>query len=80
MSDSKTKAVDRAASDLRPRIIPADLGRAHRPFATAAASARKCYVIFDAGPPKVMTEVDCGDIVIVDAQAAFDDSGELTMT
>ena len=64
----KSSSGDAAAEDRRARIVPIDLGLAHRPFDTSAeASAkRKCYVIFDKGPPPVLTEVDCGDIVIVD--------------
>ena len=55
---------DAAAKDRQARIIPLDLDLVRRPFDQSAA--RKCYVIFDKGPPPVLTEVDCGDIVIVD--------------
>lgn len=75
MSDTKGEdrddAVAVADTAARVRVIPleADLERATRPF--QAAAGKKCYVIFDKGPPVVMTEVDCGDIVIVDPKAKF---------
>lgn len=46
------------------RIIPSNLGLVHRPF--DASAKRKCYIVFDKGPPRVLQEVNCGDIVIVD--------------
>ncbi len=65
MKEAKVVArSDAAAKDRQARIIPLDLDLARRPFDQSAA--RKCYVIFDKGPPPILTEVDCGDIVIVD--------------
>ena len=60
----KSSCGDGAAEDSRARIVPKDLGRLTRPF--DASQKRKCYVIFDKGPPPVLQEIDCGDIVIVD--------------
>jgi hypothetical protein len=60
----KISGGDATPEGLRARIVPKDLDMAHRPF--EATAKKKCYVIYDKGPPPVLTEVDCGDIVIVD--------------
>ncbi len=64
-SRSSTVVKDRQA-----RIIPLDLDQARRPFDLSAK--RKCYIIFDKGPPPVLQEIDCGDIVIVDEKFTMD--------
>jgi hypothetical protein len=67
MKESKASSSSDAAAveDRRARVIPmTDLDLARRPF--DASAKRKCYVIFDKGPPPVLQEIDCGDIVIVD--------------
>lgn len=69
-SGDNTETVDNV--EAQPRIVPLDrdlADRGMRPF--QASAARKCYVIFDKGPPPVLTEVDSGDIVIVDQKMKF---------
>ncbi|PRY67164.1 hypothetical protein B0I08_10757 [Glaciihabitans tibetensis] len=74
---TEAKSADRepsnvsAATAVQPRVIPleADLDRAIKPF--QASAGKKCYVIFDKGPPAVLTEVPCDDIVIVDQRLKF---------
>lgn len=48
------------------QIVPLDreFDRAFAPFAEAAAT-RKCYIREPGGPPTVLKEVPCGDIVII---------------
>ncbi len=55
---------DASAKDQQARIVPLDLDLARRPFDLSAK--RKCYIIFDKGPPPILEEIDCGDIIIVD--------------
>ena len=57
---------NRETRDSRARIVPKDLGRLTRPF--DVSRKRKCYIVFDKGPPPVLQEVDCEDIVIVDEE------------
>ena len=79
MNDTKTQKSDRSDMDSKARIIPRDPGFAFRPFDNATAATKKCYVIFDPGPPKVLTEVPCGDIIIVETQDALQEGGEFSL-
>ena len=65
MQETKAEVFSHATSteDLQARIIPMDLGLASRPFDVSAV--RKCY-IKKKGPPVVLEEIDCSDIIIID--------------
>ena len=72
MKEAKVRSSrgDAAVEGRQVRIIPLDLDLARRPFDVSAK--RKCYIIFDKGPPPVLQEIDCGDIVIVDDKFTMD--------
>jgi len=65
MKETKVESLecDTSTEDLQARIIPRDLGLASRPFDVSAV--RKCY-IKKKGPPVVLEEIDCSDIIIID--------------